>query len=174
MLSLSITREQGSNLDNYRLGLDFSEDGKTLAVPLSGSQLQLWNVVTRKPGMTLTLSDPYSYARALSPQGNTLASASNNQVTLWDTRNGKKLRAITVASLNPVTALDFSSDGKLLAVATWKGVQLHDARSLALLKSQSISGGMHTTIGSVAFTPDSKTVLFVTVHAPTLYRWRFK
>jgi WD40 repeat protein len=174
-LRLTSGQQSAASIDFYRLGLDFSDNGKTLAVPLSSSKIQIWRIPAEKPGLTLNLPNLYNSARALSPDGDTLAFASDREIALWNTRSGKKSRATDVASLNPITALDFSPDGKLLAVATWKRVTIYDSRSLKLLKQEIIPDPDGTAIvGAVTFTPDSKSVQFMTIHMPTLYRWHFK
>jgi len=171
-LPLDLTPREVMRADSNSRGLDFTDDGRTLAVPLSGSKLQLWDVLTKKPRVTLTLPGP-SNLRAFSPDGSTLATAFGNQITLWNAQTGKQLRQVIVGRL-AITAINFSPDKELLAVATWRGVKLYSARNLAPLGAQDLKQGDTVAIGDVAFTPDGKSVVCITRNQPTVHRWRIK
>lgn len=122
--------------------------------------LQLQEVET---GM---LSNPYSHEDfvsyyTLSPDGMILASAAsryiNNQpvpvVILWDTLSGIELNALEINQ--QVNALQFSPDGKLLAVAAGNDLQLWDAAAGNLLTTLT---GHTDIILELAFAPDQHTI----------------
>jgi len=122
--------------------------------------LQLQEVET---GM---LSNLYSHedfvtAYTLSPDGMILASASFRStndasvpvVILWDTLNGTELKVLEISQ--PVNALQFSPDGKLLAVAAGSDLQIWDAAGGNLLTTLT---GHSDFILQLAFSPDQHTI----------------
>ncbi len=122
--------------------------------------LQLQEVET---GM---LSSPYQHEDfvsyyTLSPDGMILASAAaryiNNEavpvIILWDTLSATELSALVLDT--QVTALQFSPDGKLLAVAAGKDLQLWDAAAGNLLTTLT---GHTDIILELAFSPDQHTI----------------
>jgi len=135
--------------------------------------LQLQEVET---GM---LSNPYSHEDfvsfyTLSPDGMILASAAsryiNNQpvpvVILWDTLSGTELNALEINQA--VNALQFSPDGKLLAVAAGNDLQLWDAAAGTLLTTLT---GHTDIILELAFAPDQHTIASAGLDKQ-LYLWQ--
>jgi len=176
-LSLIPTTVGSSDGDGHDQGLDFTEDGKTLAVPISGARVQLWDVATRKPKLTLTPTGWGTEIRVFSPHGDLLATATSDDthVTLYDTYSGKKLRDVEASGQGFIAGMDFSSDGKLLAVAMQDGsIKIYSTPHLAFRNGQFRPVPHPELLADVAFAPDNKAVLFTTVNPPTLYRWRIK
>jgi WD40 repeat protein len=91
-----------------------------------------------------------------SPDGKTLASASDDYtVKLWDTSSRKELATLSGHS-KAVTSVAFSPDGKTLASASAdKTVKLWDVASCKELAALS---GHSNIVTSVAFSPDGKTL----------------
>ncbi len=101
--------------------LAFSPDGRLLAsAGLSGLSSQLHVVDTGKPLDYLRVGKPSGLR--FSPDGQFLAVATFHRVSLWDLREGKKIREYYTNK--GAKAMAFSRDGKLLAVALERGVMI--------------------------------------------------
>jgi WD40 repeat protein len=99
--------------------LNFSPDGKTLAVALTNGTVQLREVAT---GTELLASLGHGgglLALSLSPDGRKLATAGlDRTLRVWGTATGKALWRSDTAE--PVVALAFSPDGATLFAGDWK------------------------------------------------------
>lgn len=97
----------------------------------------------------------------LSPDGMILASSAAKTVngamvpaiTLWDTTSSSDIK--TLVMNEPVYAMQFSPDGKLLAVAVGKDLQIWDATTATLLTTLT---GHSDIILQIAFSPDQHTI----------------
>ena len=134
------------------LDLSFSPDSRILAAA-SDHVVRLWDVASGRQVRSLRERGKgfwYMKALAISPDGNTLATAktSSFSVQLWDILGGKRLRMLTGHS-GGVTDLAFSPDGRTLASSSSdKTVRLwnpRDGRQVAVLK------GHTKEVTSVAF-----------------------
>jgi WD40 repeat protein/class 3 adenylate cyclase len=106
-------------------GVDFSPDGRTLAIAGGEGRVELWDVSTRKKLQELTDPAATSDEPALSvvrysPDGGVIAAGAKatNHVTLWNAATGQVIgRPITT---NPpgsgAQAISFSPDSKRIAV----------------------------------------------------------
>ena len=113
-------------MDAAASAVAFSPDGKSLAAgwtkagPKPGSKIAavtLWDLPSGKPDKTLEPSPGSLTGLAFSPDGRTLAVATEDfpsigDVTLWDRATGK---VISTLEANGVDCLAFSPDGKILA-----------------------------------------------------------
>jgi len=86
----------------------------------------------------------------ISPRGNMIASAGvDDQILLWDTRSGRKIRAIPAHS-GPITSLAFERGGDVLASSSYDGlIRLWDATSGACLKT--VVGEHSPSVGGIYF-----------------------
>jgi WD40 repeat protein/energy-coupling factor transporter ATP-binding protein EcfA2 len=147
----------------------FSPDGKTLASATSEGIVKFWDIsifregtltvwdyITRRERMTLSGHSGSIRSIAFSPDGKTLASASDdNTVKLWDTATGNELATLSGHS-ESVRSIAFFLDGNTLASASDDNtVKLWDTttgREVATLF------GHAGSVKSVSFSPDGKTL----------------
>lgn len=96
-------------------------------------------------------------AVAFSPDGKTLASSGYHEVILWDPATGKILRRISNVA-ERVYDLDFSPDGKSLAVAAGTPGQMGEAKLFNVADGRLLADYFTTSdsVFSVAFSPDGK------------------
>jgi WD40 repeat protein len=93
---------------------------------------------------------------AFSPDGNTVATGSNDETTrLWDVRTGKELRRLE-GQFGRVVAVEFSSDGQSVLTGGGRSAVLFDASSgQQLNRFETIPG----RVNSVAMSKDNRSVL---------------
>jgi WD40 repeat protein/serine/threonine protein kinase len=99
-------------------------------------------------------------AVAFSPDGTRAVSASAvsmivGDIKVWDTTTGKTIRMLP-AHLGPVSGVDYSSDGKIIASAGWDGVvRLWDTSTWETRRKLEGHAGY---VACVAISPDSRLV----------------
>jgi RNA polymerase sigma factor (sigma-70 family) len=132
----------------------FTLDGKKLISGHSDGIVRFWDV---KSGVKMHEFRAYSQfvlTLALSPDGRTLATASNsneeNGVRLWETASGKRLVPLP-GPQKAISFLVFSPDSRRIATAS-SGVHVWEASTGKLLQDWDV-------FGSLAFTPDGKTLV---------------
>ena len=135
--------------------LGFSPDGALLALGLDNNTVELRQVATGRLVRALKgYGDNVVISVAFSPNGQLLASASENEdtVRLWDVARGELIR--TLNGPERVNSVVFSPDGQLLASALHDGtVRLWNVETgnlLHTLEGQTWAWGAT----SVAFSPD--------------------
>ncbi|MFD0250032.1 trypsin-like peptidase domain-containing protein [Streptomyces sp. NPDC127113] len=144
--------------------IEFSPDGKTLAVTLSNflsrdrekAAVQLWDVGEKRRTAMLKGHASQVTSLVFSPDGATLAAGvSDTTVRLWGVREHRLLATLTGHS-NSVFALAFSPDGQTLASGgVDRSVRLWDVRErTALVVLNSHTG----SVDALAFSPDGTTL----------------
>ena len=136
----------------------FSPDGEFLVAGgrLEKGGIRLWNVSEKRPIKSLKHQfDGTSYAVnavAFSPYGKWIASASKD-VKLWSITNSQSMKEVTTFKHDdPVSAVDFSPDGKLLAAGDSSGkVKVWDVQS-----EQAVTLQHDSAVNAVDFSPDGK------------------
>jgi WD40 repeat protein len=154
--SLQVRDSAGEVIDLVRAGADihcvaFSRDGRYLAAG-HGAEVQLWDLATRRVQRTLRGHRERVRCLAVSPDGTTLASGSDDwQIRLWDLPSGRPKRRL-LGHVNTVSTLAWSPSGRTLASGSWdRSVKLwQPASGQELMTLERHSGKVHR----VAFAPD--------------------
>ena len=149
-------------------GLVFSEDGETLAYA-DGLNIRLQDAGTGEEKMLLTGHTWGMHSMALSPDGDILASGSEDMtIRLWDMHTGEHKRTLN-GHKHRVYSVAFSPDGKTLASGSEDNtVRLWDVDTGEIQRIftghagefEGVNNGLFSVEGvkSVAFSPDGKTL----------------
>jgi len=165
--------ETGLHLKTFKKGYEasglvFSEDGKTLAYA-EGLDIHLQDAGTGEEKMRLTGHTWGMHSMALSPDGDTLASGSEDMtIRLWDMHTGAHKKTLT-GHKHRVYSVVFSPDGKTLAsgsddntIRLWNVDTGETERILTghAGEFEGVDNGPSSVEGvkSVAFSPDGKTL----------------
>ncbi len=152
--------------DGTRLSCcDLSPDGRICVRGFASGVIELINVEQKRVFASWQAHQSCVNGMVFSPDGTTVASAANHDITIWDADTRKQIKtskAPTAPSdrLFSLNSLAFSKNGKSLAsggssFARPCAVQVWDATSLEL--QTTLDGHLHNIL-SIAFSPDGKTV----------------
>jgi WD40 repeat protein/beta-lactamase regulating signal transducer with metallopeptidase domain len=148
-----------------RPSVAFSPDGKSLATVAGYEKVLLWDVASRKQLADIDAGERRAFRIAFSPDGTTLATggiAGDGAVRLWDVATGELQQTLPGADDGGVLSLQFTPDGKALAVGASGAVTLWnvagDARELRKLTTRG-------AVDSLAISPGGK--LLATVSGGT-------
>jgi WD40 repeat protein/DNA-binding SARP family transcriptional activator len=156
----------GEPLDTIALGVPagdvaFSPAGQALAfVHERGGTAEVWDVAERSRIAKLPVNSDsrFYYAIAFSPDGRTLATGGLEDpiVRVWDVPTGKLIRELDQGSAG-VKTLDFSPDGRILAVSGYAPVaQLWDVATGARIGPTLRAGSRRADID---LSPDGRELL---------------
>jgi WD40 repeat protein/transcriptional regulator with XRE-family HTH domain len=151
-LDKSIFRESFGNV----LSMNFSSNGKLLALGDTNGEIHLWQVSTFSQILSLKGHESWVWSVSFSPDGQTLASCSQDRtIKLWDTRTGQCLRTLQGGD-HVIRSIEFSSDGQTLASGHGDAtVRLWNFHTGVCLKT--LQGHAHG-VWSVSFSPDGHTL----------------
>jgi WD40 repeat protein len=117
------TQKERAALSGHRVGdvvaLTFSADGTTLVTCGHSGPARLWDVTTGKPRPALDPAHGSFGALLSSPDGHTIATASNDRIQLWDAVTSAA-RTVEIGDITrgfDLTAVAFSPDGRTVAAA---------------------------------------------------------
>jgi WD40 repeat protein len=142
----------------------FSLDGQTVltgegAIFLTGpgGAIRYWDIATQTAVRVLTDHAFSVHALAMSPDGQTFASASHDQtIKLWNLADGELLDTLT-GHTNAVTGVDFVGDGTTLVSSSVDAtVRIWNTATGEL--TQTITG-FDDAVGAVEFSPDGQHIL---------------
>jgi WD40 repeat protein len=156
---LLLTRPQ-ENPAIYRV--DFSPDGKTLAVILNAdnpeSAVRVWDVATGREVQTLRGHRAAVLAASFGGDGRTLVSAAKDMtVRVWDWPSAREVATLP-AHADETLSVAVSPDARFLAAASkGKGVELWDTRHEP--GSVTLRGGWGHAL-AMRFAPDGQRLLF--------------
>lgn len=139
--------------------IDISPDGATVATGASDSNVFLWDAKTGKVRHRLPVAGGAGITSvAFAPDGRSvLAGCYLTQfVHVWDVATGKEIRRVPINDY--VARIQFSPDGKMLAVATWRDLTVifFDAVTFKERSRHSWATGVGTGHNPFQFSPDGK------------------
>jgi WD40 repeat protein len=146
--------------------------GKALAVADEQGVVHVWDAATGGERCTVRPAGPTIPCLALSPDGQTLASASSSAegggaAQLWDTTTGKTLHTVATGQQD-LAAVAFAPDGKTLATAGGNDVRFWD---VATGREQGRTQDRFTYAPSIAFSPDGKALATAEQYSHTVHVW---
>jgi WD40 repeat protein len=135
----------------------FSGDGKQLVTGDGFGSITVWDLATRQAIASTRVHSLTVKCLALAPDGRTIASAgaSDRSLKLWDFAGAKQ--PVPLTQLIDILALDFTPDGKTLAVGRPDHtIQLWDVASKQM---HGVLKGHTREVGLVRFTPDGGSLI---------------
>jgi WD40 repeat protein len=134
----------------------FSPHGSLLAT--IGSEVRLYSVANHRQVAALAAGEGHVNDVAFSPDGSTIAIASQSGASLWDVATHQQLGAPLTVGVGAVQAVAFSPDGTLLATADAEGnIRLWDVTSREQIGPALAVGSQASTNSfGLDFSPDGK------------------
>jgi len=154
---------------NYLISLAISQNSQTLANVNWDKNINFWNMITHKKISDIQLNSESFIALGISPNGQVLASGTNNKITLWNITTGEDIRTLTGYS-DGIIALAFSPNGKFLATGT--NDQKIQIWNLITGKIIHTFAGHSSPITSVAFSPDGQKLVSSSSEDNSIKVWR--
>ena len=148
----------------------FSPDGRILAWGGQNGRIRLWNLVTHRPIGASPVANSASagaWAVTFSPDGETLASAGDQTISLWDV-SGLRLRGRVSSRQESLASLAFTPDGRVLIAGGASGIELIDPAATRAIGT--LLRGEGFEVKQIAASPDG--TLFASAHGPQLRVWR--
>ena len=119
--------ENGHNIN----GVDFSPDSTRLISASDDCTATIWDIATRKRVQTLRHGD-WVRAAKYSPQGDRIATATENSVRIWDSNGGRPLVDITVTVIPWYNSGLLWFNDNLFVISDSKVKQLNASTGLAV------------------------------------------
>lgn len=135
------------------LTVAFSPDGQTLATGDGNGDIQIWQVASGQPHLTLPGHRNWVQSVVFSPNGILASGSDDETIRLWDVQSGQLLHSLS-GHTNSVRSLAFSPDGERLASSSTDGtIRLWQVATGKLVK---VFSGHHSSVWSVAYSPDGQ------------------
>ncbi len=145
---------------------DISQDGKLAITSHLDQKPLLWDLQTGLLIRQIQTPDDWTFFVQFSRDGRKAATLGLGHMCLWDVPAGRQVAC--VAHTQPVTTVEFSPDGKLLAIGHGESMSpmvIWDIANATIFQTLCCE----STIQAIAFSPDGKTV--VSAGDPTLHLW---
>lgn len=137
--------------------LAYSSDGKIIATGSQDNTVRFWDVHTGTQITTLNGDTKRVMSLAFSPDGKSIVTASwDKTVRLWDAHTGEQDTILFPNLL--ALSVDYSPDGKTIAIPSDYGVQLWDVDTGQ--QKDAITGHISAGLEGITFSPDGKTIAF--------------
>lgn len=150
--SIEVNNDRNMSVFLSVFSIDFSPNGKTLAVGLSSKKVQLWDIETGRVIKELIGQVNYINDAVFSGDGKKFASSSSETIKIWNTERGELLKVIGEGA----EKVSFSPDGKILAGVYRGGISFWNAETGEKIKTFI---GTYRKIGlSIGFSDDGKFV----------------
>ncbi|HVO42805.1 MAG TPA: WD40 repeat domain-containing protein [Aggregatilineales bacterium] len=153
-----------TNYPNLVMSIAYSPDSRTIATGNTSSSIWLWNAGTGETIQTLISRTNPVIKLLFSPDGSCLLTAdAGRTVQVWDVRSGRLLFSFFTAY--PITQAAFSPDGRFIATASYRFLQLWDGQTGAAITTRGLRADW---VSSLAYAPDGKTLAIGVSDEPTL------
>lgn len=133
----------------------YSPDGKRV-ITAEDTCFRIWDAFSGR--LVISIKDALSYGtkRAFSPSGNTIVTIlENGNAKIWDVASGKR-----IDSLNNISEVTFSPDGKKIALSNFNAIKILDAASGKLISNIKSDTSL---LSAPAFSPDGKKICVIQI-----------
>jgi WD40 repeat protein len=142
--------------DGLIFRVKYSNDGKYIVTGSYDKKIKLWNAETFQLIHEFNHDDIGLYAMDISPDGKVIAGGGDNGIVrLWSSETGKLIKEFSTYRKYHINDLEFSPDGKILAVADLIYLEFWSYSVANKIGSELMSAGY-----PVNFSPDRKYVTF--------------
>ena len=152
-----------STKDQHVGAIKFAPDGQRLAIYTTSDKeahIQVYEAGTGKELGRLAAKDAklnrFGQLRCIGPDGKTVAATDGPRVVLWDFTGVTPLRELSLLSDEDAGPVAFSPDGKTLAIATGRSL---DLVNVATGKPTLQLDGHHSAVTRVSFAEDGQSLL---------------
>ena len=162
------------NTGPFVSALLFSRDGKILAAASQDLPVRLYETATGAELHKLPFADTSGRSRilhhwpmAFSPDGKRFVATDGvKTVKIWDVASGKEQANLNISTKGNIATLEYSPDGKMLAVKAEHTLVLWDVATQKPLRQWSVPS---TSISSMRFSPDGK--ILASISAGNVLLW---
>jgi WD40 repeat protein len=155
-ISVRRSRSKSGRAFKTVTGLQFSDDGRFLAISNEKGSIEIWEITSWKVQVVELATASPIYYPVISPDDHLLAGVTDYDAQVWDLTTGKHLATLRTSFGYP-NSLSFSPDSTLLATADQDtAIRVYDSHSGAL-RSAATDRLLESL--AVTFSADGKTLL---------------